>query len=109
MFRPVFFLIFTMIIINVGCTIRVGYILNATYVSNDTTVVITYRNTCTECICNGFFSSVPSLYAGLNCYTSNKTCQLFANYSTPSMMMMNFDSTFIFIQLPPVQNTTTGN
>ncbi len=105
MFRPVFFLI----IINTGCAIPVGYIYNATYVSNDTTIFITYTNTCTECICNGFFSSVPSLYVGLNCYTSNKTCQLFANYSTPSMMVMNFNSTFIFIQLPPVQNTTTGN
>ncbi len=79
------------------------------YVSNDTSVVITYTNTCSECICHGFFSSVPSLYVGLNCYKNNKTCQLFSNYSTPSIMTMNPDSTFIFIQQPPVQNRTTGN
>ena len=79
------------------------------YVSNDATIVMTYQNTCTECICSGFFSSLPSLYIGLNCYKRNKTCKLFANYSTPSMITMNPDSTFIFIQQPPVQNTTTGN
>jgi len=107
--RSVFFLIFTMIIINVNCTVPVGYIQNATYVSNDTTIVITYQNTCTECICNGFFSTLPPSYVGLNCYKSNKTCALFANYLTPSTMMMNPDSTFIFIQQPPVQNITTGN
>ncbi len=109
MIRSVFFLIFVLITINVACTIRVGYIQNATYVSNDTTIIIKYTNTCTECICNGFLSSVPSLYVGLNCYKNNKTCKLFANYSTAWMMTMNPDSTFIFIQQPPVQNTTTGD
>ncbi len=109
MLRSVFFLILVVIIIDVECTRRLGYIYNATYVSNDTTIVITYKNTCSECICNAFFSSVPPLYVGLNCYQSSKTCQLFANYSAPSTMVWNPNSTFIFIQQPPVQNTTTGN
>ncbi len=109
MLRSVFFFIFTAIIIEITCTISVGYIQNAKYVSNDTTIIITYTNTCTECICSGFFFSAPSLYVGLNCYKNNKTCELFANYSTRSMMTTNLNSTFIFIQQPPVQNTTTGN
>jgi hypothetical protein len=109
MIRSFFFLILVVIIIDVACTIPIGYIYNATYVSNDTTIVITYQNACSECICNGFFSSIPPLYVGLNCYQNNKTCQLFANYSTSSMMVWNPNSTFIFIQQPPMQNTTTSN
>jgi hypothetical protein len=95
--------------IDVDYAIYIGYIYNATYVSNDTNVVITYKNTCSECICYGFFSSVTPLYVGLNCYKNTKTCELFADYSTSSMVMMNLNSTFIFIQQPPSQNTTTGN
>jgi len=109
MLRSVFFLILVVIIIDVECTRRLGYIYNATYVSNDTTIVITYKNTCSECICNGFFSNIPPLYVGLNFYQNNKTCELFANYSTPSMMETNLNSTFIFIEQPLVQNETTGN
>ncbi|CAF1184096.1 unnamed protein product [Adineta steineri] len=93
----------------IDCTTRIGYIYNATYVSNDTITVITYRNTCSECICYAFFSNVSSSYVGLNCYKSNKTCVLFANYSTPSTMNMNLNSTFIFIKKPPTQNTTAGH
>ncbi len=102
-------MILAVIIIDIDCTTPVGYIYNATYVSNNTKVVITYKNTCSECICNGFFFSVTPLYVGLNCYTNNKTCELFANYSTSSMVIMNLNSTFIFIQQPPLPNTTTGN
>jgi hypothetical protein len=99
-----------MIISDVDCTRSVGYIRNATYVSNDTKIIITYENTCFECICKGFFSNVPpAAYVGLNCYQSNKTCELIPNYLTPSTVMVNLDSTFIFIQQPPSQNTRTGN
>jgi hypothetical protein len=97
------------IIIRIDCTTRVGYIYNATFVSNDTITVITYENACSECICHAFFLSVPPLYVGLNCYKNNKICALIANYSSPSMMKTNLNSTFIFIQQPPLQNTTTGN
>jgi hypothetical protein len=107
MMRLVFFLILAVIMIDVDYAIRLGYIYNATYVSNNTKVVITYNNTCSECICDGFFSSASPSYVGLNCYTNNKTCELFANYSTSSMVMMNLNSTFIFIQLPPSQDTAT--
>jgi hypothetical protein len=102
------FSILVMIISNVAYTTRVGYIYNASYVSNDITTVITYKNTCFECICNGFFSNVLRLYVGLNCYGNNKTCTLFANYSTPSTVEINSNSTFIFIQQPPFQNTSTS-
>jgi len=94
---------------NIDCTTRIGYIYNATYASNNITAIITYTNTCYECICYGFFSSVPPLYVGLNCYQNNKTCALFANYSAISTVQIDFNSTFIFIQQPPTQNTTTGN
>jgi hypothetical protein len=107
MIRSVFFLIFAVIIIDVDYAIRVGYIYNATYVSNNTKVVITYKNTCSECICNGFFYNVTLLYVGLNCYKISKTCELFSSYSTSSMVMMNLNSTFIFIQQPPSQDMTT--
>ena len=108
MLRLVFFLIFTVINIEIACTIPLGYIQNAAYVSSGTAVVITYTNTCAECICSGFFSTVPSSYVGLNCYRNNKTCELFANYSTSSMITINLDSTFIFIQQSSVQHTKIG-
>ena len=87
---------------------RLGHIRNGSYVSNDTKVLRTFVNTCSECICDGFFSMVSPVYVGLNCYQSRKTCELFANYSIPSMITRNDDSTFIFLQLPPVENKTTG-
>ncbi|CAF1048765.1 unnamed protein product [Adineta steineri] len=107
MVRSVFMLFVVAVnFVTIDCTTRIGYIYNATYVSNDTVTVITYRNTCSECICYAFFSNVSSSYVGLNCYKSNKTCVLFANYSTPSTMNTNLNSTFIFIKKPPTQNTT---
>jgi hypothetical protein len=109
MIRSVFLTILTMIITNIDCSRPVGYIYNATCDSNSTTTVITYKDTCKECICYGFFSTVVPLYVGLNCYTNNKTCKLFTNYSSSTMININSDSTFIFIQLPPAQDTTTGN
>ncbi len=109
MILPVFLLILIVAVVNIDCTTRIGYICNAAYVSTNITAVSTYKNACTECICYGFFSSVPSLYVGLNCYENNKTCELFANYSSPSTIMTDLNSTFIFIQLPPSQNTITGN
>jgi hypothetical protein len=110
MIQSVFFLILIMSVINTVCTTRIGYIYNTTYASTtNTSVVITYRNTCSECICQAFFSRVPSLYVGLNCYTNNKTCTLFTNYSSPSTVTINLNSTFIFIQQPPLENTTAGN
>jgi len=110
MIRLVFLLILTVAVIKIDCTARVGYIYNATYVSTNIVTIITYQNTCSECICYGFFSSVPPLYVGFNCYKNNNTCALFANYSSSSStVMINLNSTFIFIQQPPSQNATTGN
>ena len=106
----VFFLLSLILnIFEIDCTRRIGSIYNATYTSPNVTAVITFKNSCTECICYGFFSTVPSLYVGLNCYQNNKTCALFANYSSSSIVKNNINSTFIFIQQPPSQNTTTGN
>jgi len=109
MIRSVFLLILIMALVNIACTISIGYIYNVSYVSTNISAVVTYENTCSECICHGLVASVPPLYVGLNCYTNNKTCVLFANYSSPSTIKIDFNSTFIFIQPPPSQNTTTGN
>ncbi|CAF4074379.1 unnamed protein product [Adineta steineri] len=98
-----------MAVIDVDCTIRIGYIYNATYVSTNITAVITYNNSCSECICYGLLSTVPSLYVGMNCYTNNKTCALFANYLiSSSTIKTDLNSIFIFIQQSLSQNTTTA-
>lgn len=109
MVQSVFYLILTAIIVDIDCTKLVGYIDNAIYISNETTSIKMHKNTCNECICDGFFSNDPPLYVGLNCYKNNKTCELFSNYSTPSVIKININSTFIFIQQPPMQNKTIGN
>ncbi|CAF1482311.1 unnamed protein product [Adineta steineri] len=96
-----------MAVVNVDCTIRIGYIYNATYVSTNITAVIAYNNSCSECICYGLLSTVPSLYVGMNCYTNNKTCALFASYLSLSAIKIDLNSIFIFIQQSISQNTTT--
>ena len=105
----VFFFILTVDLVNIVCTVRIGHIYNATCISNITRTIIRYKNTCDECLCNAFFSAEPPLYVGLNCYANNKTCHLFANYSSPSVMAIDSNSTFIFVRIPPLQNVTTGN
>ena len=103
------FIFWIIFITNIHATKLVGSIRNTSYYSTDTKVVITYNNNCSECICNVFFSNLPPLYVGLNCYKNNKTCELFSNYSTSATIQINVNSTFIFIQQPPLQNRTTGN
>ena len=88
----------------------VSFVYNASYVSSNSSVIITYENDCSVCICQGLFSNVSPSYAGLNCYKNNKTCALFTTYSSlSSMIQINLDSTFIFIQQPLLQNTSVGN
>jgi hypothetical protein len=83
-------------------------IYNASYVSSISIVIVTYENDCSECICQGLFSNVSPSYVGLNCYKNNKTCALFTTYSS-SMIQINLDSTFIFIQQLSLENTSAGN
>ena len=93
-----------------GYTKPVTFIYNASYVSSISSVIITYQNDCSECICQSLFSNVFPQYVGLNCYKNNKTCVLFTTYSSlSSMIQINLDSTFIFIQQPLLQNTSEGN
>lgn len=80
--------------------------------SSNVTTIRTYENTCDECICYGFLSNITSLYLGFNCYKNNHTCSFFTNYSSSTMMTINVNSTFIFVQQPPQSsrpNITTGN
>jgi hypothetical protein len=109
MLYSVFLSILTMSVVNIDCKVPIGRIYNATYISIVTSMVITYKNTCDECLCYGFFSTESPLYVGLNCYAKNKTCHLFANYSSLSAMEIDFNSTFIFVQLPQLPDVTTGN
>ena len=109
MIKTFCFLIFAIITNNVAGATSIGYIFNASYVSNEIETFVTYKDACSECICNAFFPTVLPKYISLNCYTRNKTCALFANYSTPpSSVAVNLDSTFIFMQQPPSQNKTTS-
>ncbi|UJR20052.1 hypothetical protein I4U23_023186 [Adineta vaga] len=106
-----FTVVLLILIINVRYINGLGFIYNASYISSSSSssanTIITYRNTCSECICYAFFSNTPPLYVGLNCYNNNnKTCELFSNYSSASIVQSNSDSTLIFIQQPPLQNKT---
>lgn len=92
-----------MIIVSIDCIKLVGYIYNATYSSNDTVANMTYKNTCAECICQGFFYNMSQLYIALNCYKNIKKCEFFTNYSNSSTIKINLNSTFIFIQQPPIR------
>lgn len=103
----VFLILITFIIDKIHAN-RLGYIRNGSYVTNDTKLILTFVNTCSECICDAFFSKIAPMYVGLNCYQSRKICELFVNYSSLSMITMNNDSMFIFLQLPSLQNKTTG-
>jgi len=100
-------------IIHINSAEFISLIDNAAYISNTTKIITTYQNACSECICNAFFSNISSPYVGLNCYKNNKTCQLFVNYSTSTIIEININSTFMFIQRPPppslLLNVTTGN
>ncbi len=68
------------------------------------TNVLKYNGTCNECICQAFFKNISSNYQGLNCF-ENKTCLLFPNYLSKSMIHINFNSTFVFKQTESVQTT----
>lgn len=109
MVRIVSLLFVALIIIDIISTTPVGYISNATYFSSMTTNGFLYNGTCSECICYAFFSSMPSQYKGLNCYTNNNTCLLFVNYSSSYAIQRNVNSTFVFLQSPSLQTMTAGN
>ena len=99
--------------VHLVCASPIGYIYNASYSSTSIDTFIKYNQTCSECICNAFFSNISSPYVGLNCYKNNKTCQLFVNYSTSTIIEININATFMFIPRPPppslLLNVTTGN
>ncbi|UJR19981.1 hypothetical protein I4U23_023115 [Adineta vaga] len=65
---------------------------------------IYYNMTCIECTCSAL--KIPTV--GWNCIQSNKTCQLFQNYSIDDIGLITVnDSTFKFQQLPPKRLSTT--
>jgi hypothetical protein len=84
-------------------TIQVGIIQNFSLIASSHVVVAT---TCHECVCTMLTNS--SIFA-LNCVAINSSCQLLSNYSTSFVysIQSNANSTFYFLQLPPIPNITT--
>jgi hypothetical protein len=107
MIPSVFLLILTVNIVDIDCTQVISYIYNASYVSVNSSVIITYTNECSECICQGLFANASPAYIGLNCYNNNNTCALFTDYSSSTAIKINLNSIFIFIEQSTLQNTTT--
>jgi hypothetical protein len=102
MFQLVCLSVFALIMVD-GTT-QIGLIDNAAYISSNLTNTLSYNGTCLECMCYALFSNTSSNYSGLNCYKNNQTCLLFTNYLSKSMLRININSTFSFLQ-----NLTDGD
>jgi hypothetical protein len=84
-------------------TIQVGVIQNFSLIASSHVVIAT---TCHECVCTMLTNS--SFFA-LNCFAINSSCQLLSNYSISFVynIQSNANSTFYFLQLPPIPSITT--
>ncbi|UJR11754.1 hypothetical protein I4U23_015935 [Adineta vaga] len=84
------------------CTIRIGWISNATFKASNTSMIYPIL-TCKECTCAALLLSA----VGWNCMINNSTCQLIKNYSLNDIGLRgSIDETFFFQQLPFKQLTT---
>lgn len=106
--RVIFWFILINTVMKINCTIWIGHISNVTHIPAVADLVITYQTTCSECICKSFFSAEPFSYVGLNCYRNNKTCCLFAHFSSSTVLKEDFNSIFLFTELPPSSVISTG-
>lgn len=86
-------------------TVQIGLIANVSLFGGPPTQIIP-NETCNKCICGMVMSS----FASINCFSANKTCQVFANYS----LSMNYtllpisNAAFYFRMLPQIETTTRG-
>lgn len=95
-------------LINIDQGIEIGKIDDAVYLSNDWNEFYLYGNSCDECICYAFLSDNSSNYQGINCYTNNKTCYLFNNSLSRSLLRIADYSIFLFKSLDAFQTETEG-
>jgi hypothetical protein len=93
------------VLIIVDGTIPVGLIDNAAYITSGFADVFSYTDSCNECTCYAFFSNISINYQALNCYKNNRTCLLFRNYLSKSLIRIQRNSIF-FYQLS--ETTTNG-
>ena len=101
-----FYLLLFLIGIDQG--IEIGKINNVGYLSNDWNEFHVYGNSCDECVCYAFFSDDSFNYQGISCYTNNKTCYLFNNSLSRSLLRIVDHSIFLFKSFDAFQNETEG-
>ena len=107
MLKSICLLVFVSTIVD-GTT-PIGLIDNAAYVSSSLTdAVYSYTSSCDECICYAFFSNISINYQALNCYQNNRTCLLFRNYLSKSLIRIQPTSTFLFQLSETLQTTAQG-
>ena len=106
MIRGIAVLFLFQILVIGHCSMRIGQIRSAAYVSDNFTDVDLYYGSCSECICYAFVSNEQSIYQALNCYANNATCFLFKNFLPRSSIRSDPNSKLVFCSLPT--NSTTG-
>jgi len=93
----------------VDSTTLISSINNAAYVSVNSTNVLSYNGSCDECICYAFFSNILFNSEALNCYKNNKTCLLFTNYISKSLIQIDLNSILLFKPLESLETTSESN
>jgi hypothetical protein len=108
MIQSVSLLFLLRIISSVDCTTRIGSINSTAYVPVNSTNVILYNITYSQCVCSAFITSIPPTYQAFNFYADNNTCSLYTSFLSWSYLLTDTHSKFAFLQLPSI-NTTPGN
>ncbi|CAF0916427.1 unnamed protein product [Adineta steineri] len=67
--------------------------------SNPSTL-LSYTNSCEECLCYGISSTTPTFVA-MNCLLNIYSCQFYSNYSANYSIEWNSTSDFYFFEIPP--------
>ncbi|CAF0774080.1 unnamed protein product [Adineta ricciae] len=92
--------------LNTCYTTYINYIESAEYVPANLSNVLLYTGSCSDCICQAFFSDNSSKYEVINCYTINHTCLLFPQFVSTSIIRINTNSKLISRQT--LFNTTAS-
>ena len=93
--------------------VRVGIIYNTSLTLSGFNITV-QKSTCKQCLCMMFNITSNSSIQSLNCYANsnnNVTCQMFTAdmYISSSFfqLMNSTNSTFYFLQLPSINESTT--
>ena len=87
---------------------QIGVINNGAYLAVNIAKILSYTDSCAECICYGFFSNSSFNYQALNCYQNNKTCFLFSHYLSKFLVHIDLNSIFLFKLSQSLQTTIEG-